>query len=271
MFTANKRKIIVGCLVATCTAAAVPAGASAKPTITMSGSTTVAPLAAKLARGYLRAFPGSVRFRLLQGGSNIGIADVAHGRVTIGNSSRDPQPGDPGGIVFNRIARDALCVVTNPANRIGNLSQQQIQAIFSGQVRDWGQVPGATVSGPIDINVRTAASGTHDAFQKLFLGSAKEASAASQRGSNGLVQQAVRSDRNAIGYVSLAFKAGTNGVAYKGVGCTLRNAKAGQYEGARNLYMVTRGNPTGAAARWIRWITRSRAARAIVTTEWVPA
>jgi len=63
MFTANKRRIVLGCLVATCTAAAVPAGASAKPTITMSGSTTVAPLAAKLARGYLRAFPGSVRFR----------------------------------------------------------------------------------------------------------------------------------------------------------------------------------------------------------------
>ena len=271
MFTVNKRRIVLGSVVAVCTAAAVPAGASAKSTITMSGSTTVAPLAAKLARGYLRAFPRSVRFRLLQGGSNIGISDVAHGRVTIGNSSRDPQPGDPGGIVFNRIARDAVCVVTNPANRIGSLNQQQIQAIFSGQVRDWSQVPGSSISGPIDINVRTAASGTHDAFQKLFLGSAKESSTASQRGSNGLVQQAVRSDRNAVGYVSLAFKAGTNGVSYKGVGCTLRNAKAGQYEGTRNLYMVTRGSATGATAKWLRWITHSSAARAIVTTEWVPA
>lgn len=270
MFTANKRRIVLGCLVAGCTAA-VPAGASAKPTITMSGSTTVAPLAAKLARGYLRAFPGSARFRLLQGGSNIGISDVSHGRVTIGNSSRDPQPSDPGGIVFNRIARDALCVVTHPGNRIGNLSQEQIQAIFSGEVHDWSQVPGASISGPINLNVRTAASGTHDAFQKLFLGSAKVFSTASQRGSNGLVQQAVRSDPNAIGYVSLAFKGGTNGVAYKGVGCTLRNAKGGQYEGARNLYMVTLGNPTGVVSKWLRWITRSSAARAIVTTEWVPA
>jgi phosphate transport system substrate-binding protein len=60
-------------------------------------------------------------------------------------------------------------------------------------------------------------------------------------------------------------------VAYKGVGCTLRNAKAGQYEGTRNLYMVTRGSATGAVAKWLRWITRSSAARAIVTTEWVPA
>src|SRR3979411_1850892 len=119
MLTGKKRRIVLGCLAMACTAAAVPAGASAKPTITMSGSTTVAPLAAKLARGYLRAFPGSTRFRLLQGGSNIGIADVSRGRVTIGNSSRDPQPGDPGGIAFNRIARDALCVVTNPDTQNG--------------------------------------------------------------------------------------------------------------------------------------------------------
>jgi phosphate transport system substrate-binding protein len=265
------RGVALGGAAALAAAAALPATASARTTITMSGSTSVAPLAAKLARGYVRAFPGTARFRLLQGGSNIGIADVSHGRVSIGNSSRDPQPGDPGGIVFNRIARDAICVVTNRANGIGNLSQQQIQAIFSGQVRDWSQVPGSSVSGPIDVNVRTAASGTHDAFQKLFLGSVKESSSASQRGSNGLVQQAVRSDRNAIGYVSLAFTSGLNTAAYKGVVCTLRNAKAGQYEGTRNFYMVTRGNPTGGVAKWIRWILRSRAARNIITTEWVPA
>jgi hypothetical protein len=35
--------------------------------------------------------------------------------------------------------------------------------------------------------------------------------------------------------------------------------------------MVTRGSATGAVAKWLRWITRSSAARAIVTTEWVPA
>jgi phosphate transport system substrate-binding protein len=252
-------------------AAMAPAMASAKSTITMSGSTSVAPLAAKLARGYLRAFPGRVRFRLLQGGSNIGIADVSKGRVTIGNSSRDPQPGDPGGIVFNRVARDAICIVTNHANPIGNLSQAQIQAIFDGQVRDWSQVPGAGVSGPIDVNVRSAASGTHDAFQKLFLGSKKESSTASQRGSNGLVQQAVRSNRNAVGYVSLAFASGLNAASYKGVACNLRNAKAGQYEGTRNFYMVTRGSATGAAATWINWIIHSRKARPIITSEWIPA
>jgi phosphate transport system substrate-binding protein len=70
-------------------AVAVPAAsASAKTVITMSGSTSVAPLAAQLAKTYVKTH--RVSFKLLQGGSDVGINDVAHGRVSIGNSSRDP-------------------------------------------------------------------------------------------------------------------------------------------------------------------------------------
>ncbi len=128
---------------------AVPAAAQAKTTITLSGSTSVAPLATQLAKGYLKTKPGKgkVKFRILQGGSDIGIADVSRGRVTIGMSSRDPQPSDPGGLVFNRIARDGVCIATHPDNRLGNLSQEQVQAIFSGRVRSWSDVPGAKASG----------------------------------------------------------------------------------------------------------------------------
>jgi phosphate transport system substrate-binding protein len=244
--------------------------AAARTTISMSGSTSVAPLAAKLAKGYLKAHPGSVSFRLAQGGSDVGVADVAAGRVTIGNSSRDPKASDPGGIVWNRIARDAICISTNSSNTVSGLTQAQVQAIFSGQIRDWNQVPGATASGPIDVVVRTAASGTQDAFQKIFMGSAKVSSSAAQKASNGLVAQAIRSDPNAVGYVSLAFTKGLNDARYKGVACNLRTAKSGQYEGVRNFWMVTRGKPQGAALSFIRWIQRSKAAHAITATGWVP-
>jgi len=48
--------------------------------------------------------------------------------------------------VFNKIARDAICLSSNASNHLGNLSQAQVQAIFSGRVRDWGAVPGASVT-----------------------------------------------------------------------------------------------------------------------------
>jgi phosphate transport system substrate-binding protein len=250
--------------------AGAPASAEAKTVISMSGSTSVAPLAAKLAKSYVKAFPGNAQFKLAQGGSDIGVADVARGRVTIGNSSRDPKPTDPGGLVFNKIARDAICLVTNPSNRISALSQQQVQAIFSGQVRTWTGVPGATVGGSIDVIVRSAPSGTQDAFQKLFMGSKQVLTGASQKASNGLVAQTVKTDKNAIGYVSLAFGRGLNDAGYQGVACNLRNAKSGQYAGTRNFWMVTRGAPTGGAAKFIKWIRTSSRARKIIASEWVP-
>jgi phosphate transport system substrate-binding protein len=242
----------------------------AVPTITMSGSTSVAPLAARLAQKYVQNH--NVQFRLSQGGSDIGISDVAHGRVSIGNSSRDPKPSDPGGLVFRKIAKDALCVITNSANNLPNLSQNGVQAIYSGQVRRWNDVPGATRgNNVIDLFVRNVASGTQDAFEKLFMDPEDvNTNIAKQLASNGLVQQRVKDDPNGTGYVSLFFTGGVHRVAYKGVACNLRNAKSGQYGGVRNFWMVTRGSEPARAVTFIRWVQNSDAARKIVATNWVP-
>lgn len=262
-------------LVATATLVAglatVPATAVAKETVTMSGSTSVAPLATALAKAYVKKYPGKLGFKILQGGSDIGINDVSRGRVSIGNASRDPLPGsDPKGLVFNKIARDGVCVVTNPGNPVANLSQKQVRAIFSGQVRNWSAVPGAKATGAIDLVSRTAASGTADAFQNIFMGpDLRIASSAATKTSNGLVQQAVSSNRNAIGFVSFDFVGGVSPAAYEGVACNLRNAKSGQYQGVRNFWMVTRGKAAGGAAKFIKWIQNTSAARKIVSTQWI--
>jgi phosphate transport system substrate-binding protein len=249
------------------------AGASkAKPVITLSGSTSVAPLASKLIKGYLKLHPGAAEFKLAQGGSDVGVADVGAGRVSIGNSSRDAKPTDPGGLVWHKIARDAICLATHPDNKVANLSQAQVQDIFSGKVRDWSQVPGSTKTGPIDLIVRTAASGTQDAFQKLFMINAKVASNAAQKASNGLVAAAVKSDPNAIGYLSYAFTSGLNDTSYQGVACNLRTAKAGQYPGSRNFWMITRGAPAKSSpvSKFIKWIQVNTTAQKLISSEWVP-
>ena len=176
----------------------------------MSGSTSVAPLASLLAKAYLKQYPGRVKFKLAQGGSDVGVADVAAGRVTIGNSSRDPKSSDPGGLVFNKIAKDAICIVTNPANPLaeplagadpGDLLRQGPR-LGRGARRDGRPARSTSSSAP-------PASGTQDAFQKIFMGSKTVSRRRRAKASNGLVQQAVQSDKNAIGYVSLDFVGGT--------------------------------------------------------------
>ncbi|MEX0620470.1 MAG: phosphate ABC transporter substrate-binding protein [Solirubrobacterales bacterium] len=257
------KRTLLGLLVAAVLLTGLPAMAQAA-TITISGSTTVAPLATLLAKGYVKSTAGKgTKFKLLQGGSDIGVADVARGRVSIGMSSRIPKPSDPGGLVFNEIAKDALCVATNPSNRVANLTQDQVQSIFSGEVRDWNSVSGSSKSGTINVVTRTAAAGTDDAFNKIFLAPKKTFAGASQKASNGLIQQQVQRDPLAVGYVSLAFKKGVSISNYKGVPCTLRAAKAGQYPGTRPLFFVTRGTPSASVQQFINWIRTNRSALAI--------
>ncbi|MCW3016938.1 MAG: phosphate transporter substrate-binding protein [Solirubrobacterales bacterium] len=265
------RRLGVGACAVAVLGAAVPATASAVPVVTMSGSTSVAPLASLLAKGYLtdKKLKGKLKFKLAQGGSDVGVADAAAGRVSIGNSSRDPKDSDTG-VVFNKIAKDAICLITNPNNKVANLTKAQIVSIFSGKVRNWEDVGGAGVTGPINLTVRTAASGTQDAFSKIFMGSTAVSTNASAKASNGLVQQAVQADKNAIGYVSADFTKGVNSAGYEGVGCSLANAKSGQYGGVRSFYMVTRGAPRGSTAKFISWVQNAPAAQKIIGTHWVP-
>jgi phosphate transport system substrate-binding protein len=265
------RRLGVGAVAVAVLGAGVPATASAVPVITMSGSTSVAPLASLLAKGYLKdkKLKGKLKFKLAQGGSDVGVSDVSAGRVSIGNSSRDPKSSDSG-VVFNKIAKDAICLITNPGNKLPNLTKDQIVSIFSGKVRNWEDVTGSTVSGPIDLIARTPASGTQDAFQKIFMGASSVSPNVSAKASNGLVQSSVQGDKNAIGYVSADFTGGVNSAAYAGVGCTLANAKSGQYGGVRSFYMVTRGAPRGGTAKFLSWVQNAPAAQRIIGTHWVP-
>jgi phosphate transport system substrate-binding protein len=250
----------------------MPASALAKRLI-IGGSTSMLPLAQKLASAYHKAYP-RVQAPQVQGGqSDVGINGVARGGFDIGDSSRDPLIGvDPKGLIFSKVAQDGVCIITSPQNPITNLSQEQVEGIFTGRIRDWSEVKGAAITGPIDLFDRDGASGTQDAFQHIFLGENQKVShAATEQSSNGLEQNAVKSDKQAIGFVSFAFTGGVNPVGYQNVACNLRNAKSGQYGGVRNFWMVTKGAPRGAVAKFINWITKAgnKAVRTIVNSNWI--
>jgi phosphate transport system substrate-binding protein len=250
---------------------AVPAGAATRRLI-IGGSTSVLPLAQKLASAYHQAFPKIAAPSVGGGQSDIGITGASKGQFDIGDSSRDPIRGvDPKGLVFTKIARDGVCVITNSANPISNLSAENVEGIFTGRIRDWSKIPGASISGPIDLFDRDGASGTQDAFQHIFLGeSLKISPTATAETSNGLEQNAVSSDTQAVGFVSFAYTAGVNPVGYQGIPCTLRNAKSGQYGGVRNFWMVTKGLPKGQAQKFISWVTSgNRITKKIISSSWI--
>jgi phosphate transport system substrate-binding protein len=248
----------------------LPAAAFGRPLI-IGGSTSVLPLAQKLAAAYHKSTRAPTP-KVTGGQSDIGISGVHEGRFDIGDSSRDPIKGvDPTGLTFTKIARDGVCIVTNRSNPIGNLSQSSVEEIFTGQKRDWSEVPGAKISGPIDLFDRDGASGTQDAFQHIFLEENQKISpSATAKTSNGLEQNSVSTDKQGIGFVSFAYTAGVNPVPYNGVACNLRNARSGQYLGVRNFWMVTKGNPKGAALKFLAWVTSGKkSVDSIINSQWI--
>jgi phosphate transport system substrate-binding protein len=251
---------------------AVPAVAGARKLL-IGGSTSVQPLAEQLATLYHKQFPKLPKPSVTGGQSDVGISGVAEGRFDIGDSSRDPLPKtDPHGLVFTKIARDGVCIITNDANPLANLSEESVIEIFTGAVRDWSQVPGAKITGPIDLFDRDGASGTQDAFQHIFLGEEKAISpSATAKTSNGLEQNAVSADKQGIGFVSFRFTTGVHAVSYNGVACNLHNARSGQYLGVRNFWMVTKKTGTSAAAiKFIKWVTGgSSKVDAIINSNWI--
>jgi phosphate transport system substrate-binding protein len=266
------RRIAASLAAVTLIGSAVPAIASAASVITISGATASFPLVQLLAHKYSKLQRNKVSFRISQGGATIGINDVAAGRVTIGDVSRDPLPTDPAGLDFYPIAEYGICIVTSKSNPVSSLSEAQVQAIFEAKDKEWSQIPGASASGPIDLISRTSTAGVLTNFKTLFLANKSVASTAAEEPSEGALEQQVSSDPRGIGYLSnyRADQGAVHPVAYNGVACTRANVASGQYTATARFYEVTKGPATGAAAKFISWIRTSKAARKIVSTQWVP-
>jgi len=257
---------LIGALVA------APAVAYATTTISTSGSTASFPLIELLAAKYRQVEKGKVSFKLAQGGATVGIQDAAAGRVSIGESSRPPASTDPTGLYFFPFAEYFVCVVTNPANPVSNLTSAQVEQIFEGKVRNWSQVSGATATGPIDVYSRTSVAGVLTTFQNTLLGGGKVSSVATQEATEGLMQENVKKDPNAVGFLSdyFALAKGINPVAYNGTGCTVANVVSNAYPGVSDFYAVTKGKPTGQVEDFIYWSQTNKAAKKIIESNWIP-
>jgi phosphate transport system substrate-binding protein len=266
------RRLSVAFAVAGVLGVAAPTAASALSKITISGATASYPLVSLLAQKYVKTHPNKVKFKIAQGGAQVGINNVAAGAVTIGDVSRDPLGSDPPGLVFYPIAKYAICVITNKSNTLSNLTQSQLISIFTGKTREWSKVAGAAATGTIDVISRQQGAGVLSSFQTLLLEGKKIPGTFPEKISEGQLKQAVESDPSSVGYLSnyQSEKGGVNLVGVGGVACNQADAISGQYPGVARFYEVTKGKATGAASKFISWIEKSSAARKIISTQWIP-
>ena len=115
---------------------------STKPsgTITVAGSSSVAPVMEKLKEAYAEFNPDAT-IEVQQNDSSSGISAAASGTCDIGMSSRELKDSEISqGLTPLRIAMDGIAVIVNKANTVEDLTSEQIKSIFTGETTDWGDL-----------------------------------------------------------------------------------------------------------------------------------
>ena len=89
---------------------------AATATITLSGSTSISPLAQQLAKQYAKENKGiKINFTNITG-SGSGISDAMNGKVDIGMSSRALKADEAAVLKANVICNDGIAIVVNKSN-----------------------------------------------------------------------------------------------------------------------------------------------------------
>lgn len=251
------------------------------------GSDTIVNLALAWAEEYQNLHP-DIRLSVTGGGSGTGIAALVNGTVDIANASRQIKQKEidlaaEQGItpVEHIIARDAIAVIVHPENPVSELTLQQISDIYSGVYTNWLEVGGD--DRPIVRLSRETNSGTHVYFLEtvLRLGDSESKTLFATNtlllpSSEGIIAE-VRQNPNAIGYDGLGYVphdlkviaiAPEEGDAY--ILPSVETVNEGTYPIARDLYMYTNGQPTGAVATYLEWIMDTDAQQIVKELGFVP-
>ena len=112
---------------------------SLKGTITIAGSTSVAPVMNVLADEYKKLNP-DVKIEIQESGSSAGIESAIGGAVEIAMSSRELKDDEAKTLKSQTIALDGISVIVNSQNPADNLTSAQVKDIFSSNITDWSEV-----------------------------------------------------------------------------------------------------------------------------------
>lgn len=109
-------------------------------TLTIAGSTSVAPLMEVLADKYM-ALNSGVKIEIQQSGSSAGITSAVEGVCQIGMASRELKDSETAkGVTATKIAMDGIAVIVNKDNSCSELTSDQIRKIYIGETTQWSDL-----------------------------------------------------------------------------------------------------------------------------------
>lgn len=109
-------------------------------TLTVGGSSSVAPVMEKLAEAY-EAVNTDADVQVTTTDSSTGVTSTIEGSYAIGMASRAVKDEEISkGVTATQIAIDGVAVIVNNENTMDDLTSDQVKNIFTGSVTDWSDV-----------------------------------------------------------------------------------------------------------------------------------
>lgn len=241
--------------------------ATESTTLRISGSTTVNPVAADAAEA-LRGDGLQITVDT-QGGSAGGLTQLAAGQVDIAMSSKDVGDKDRAAapdvdFIEHRIGEDAVGIVVDKdvlVDGFDGVTKAQLQALFEGEVANWSELGGPDLD--VFVYDKEPGRGTREVLDSYLYGKDGVAPGppSSPRyavvGGNEEARTKLISTPGSVAPLSSAFAEGQAELGLLAVEGVVPNSDTiadGSYPLSRPLFLVTDGEPTGAAKAFIDYV-----------------
>ena len=233
--------------------------------VIVTGSTTAQPIL-QAAADKLNAMNRGLTISVAGGGSGAGIKDTIEGTNNLGMSSRSLTDDEKAQLNEFTIANDGIALIVNPSNPVRNLSAEDAQKIFLGEINNWKDVGGNDA--PILVQTRETGSGTLATLEEMLLEKESVVSTATPHASAALIKQAVAREANAIGFDSIGFVDSTvKSLSLNNIAATSETVKRGSYLMGRGLIVVIKSAPSGNTAKLIDYLRTADCQSNIVVKE----
>lgn len=104
------------------------------------GSSSVTPVMEKLKEAYIAVNPNA-EIEIQQNDSTTGMNSVKEGICDIGMASRELKDSEiEAGLTPIVMAMDGIAVIVNNENAVSGLTSEQVKAIFTGEITNWGEI-----------------------------------------------------------------------------------------------------------------------------------
>ncbi len=227
--------------------------------IVIKGSTTVLPIAQKVAEAYMKEHP-DVKISLSGGGSGNGIKAIIDGTTDIANASRDMKGkeiklAEEKGVrpLRHIVAYDCIIPVVCSDNSLKDLTMDQLKSIYQGKVKNWKELGGP--DRPVVVISRDTSSGTYEVWEKEVMKKERVFPGAQLLASNGAVVTAVAKNKNAIGYVGIGYLTkDVRALTVNSVAGSKTTALDGTFPISRPLFMFTKEKIEGDVKNFLDYV-----------------